>query len=244
MFLTAIVAALALWHPAPRASWQWQLSTPVSRPLAVSFYDVDLFDTDLATVRRLHARGIRVVCYISAGSYERWRPDARRFPAAVLGRPLAGWPGERWLDVRRLDVLGPIVRARLDLCKAKGFDAVEFDNVDGYSNRTGFPLAAADQLRYDRWLAGEAHRRGLSAALKNDLAQARALEPSFDWALAEECFRYEECGLLAPFTAAGKAVFDVEYELPLARFCPQARTLGIVAMRKRNDLGAWRDPCP
>jgi hypothetical protein len=125
----------------------------------VPVYNVDGFDTPAATVRLLHARNRRVICYISAGSWEDWRPDARRFPAGVLGRS-NGWAGERWLDIRRLDVLTPILRARLDMCRAKGFDAVEPDNVDGYANRTGFRLSAADQLRFNRWIAHETHAVG------------------------------------------------------------------------------------
>jgi len=54
------------------------------------------------------------------------RPDAGAFPDAVKGDS-NGWSGERWLDIRRLDVLGPIMQRRLDLCKQKGFDAVEPD---------------------------------------------------------------------------------------------------------------------
>ena len=131
-------------------------------------FDVDGFEVSGATVDDLHAFGSSVVCYISAGSWENWRPDAEDFPMRVRGRS-NGWPGERWLDVRKIGVLGPIMKARLDMCAAKGFDAVEFDNVDGYQNRTGFPLTAADQLAYNVFLANQAHRRGLSAVLKNDV---------------------------------------------------------------------------
>ena len=63
------------------------------------------------------------------------------FPSAVLGAEVEGWPGERWLDIRRLDVLGPILKRRLDLCRRKGFDGVEPDNVDAYANDSGFPLS-------------------------------------------------------------------------------------------------------
>jgi hypothetical protein len=62
---------------------------------------------------------------VSVGSFEAFRPDARRFPQAVLGRPLDGWPDERWLDIRRRDLLAPVLLPRLDECRAKGFDAVE-----------------------------------------------------------------------------------------------------------------------
>ena len=89
--------------------------------------------------------------------------------------------------------------ARFQQCKRKHFDGVEADNVDGYSNHTGFPLTAADQLTYNRWLARTAHRLGLSIALKNDTDQVRQLEPNFDYALDEQCFQYSECSKLRPF---------------------------------------------
>ena len=64
--------------------------------------------------------------------------------------------------------LAPILRKRFDRCSLKGFDAVEPNNVAGYENKTGFPLSEADQLRFNRWVAREVHRRGMSVALKND----------------------------------------------------------------------------
>jgi hypothetical protein len=160
-----------------------------------------------------------------------------------VGKELPDWPGEHWFDIRRLDVLGPILKRRLDLCVQKGFDAVEPDNVDAYANDSGFPLKAADQLRFNRYIARAAHARGLSVGLKNDLDQAAALEPDFDWALNEQCFQYTECDRLQPFVRAGKAVFVAEYELDPAVFCPQAKAAGLMAMRKHVELDAWREPC-
>jgi len=231
------------WVPGPRTTWQWQLSGALDLSVAADMYDIDLFDNSADVVGRLHAVGRRAVCYFSAGSWEPGRPDAGEFPEAVKGLALEGWEQERWLDIRRLDVLGPIMERRLDLCRRKGFDGVEADNVDGYANRTGFPLTAADQLRYNRFLADAAHARGLSIGLKNDLEQAAALEPHFDFAIVEQCFQYGECGLLDPFARAGKAVFAVEYDLPAASFCAQAAARGFMAMRKRLALDAWREPC-
>jgi endo-alpha-1,4-polygalactosaminidase (GH114 family) len=232
-----------VWVPTPRTTWQWQLTTPVDQSVHAAMFDIDLFDNPAGVVGSLHARGRRVICYMSAGSIEPGRPDTGEFPAAIIGQPLDGWPDEHWLDIRRLDLLGSILKRRLDLCKAKGFDGVEPDNLDGYANRTGFPLTEADQLRFNRFIAKAAHARGLSIGLKNDLEQADTLEPDFDWALSEQCFQYDECELLAPFTRAGKAVFVAEYDLDTARFCPQARAAGVMAMRKRLALDAWREPC-
>ena len=103
-------------------------------------YDIDMFDHSSEVVASLQAKGRKVICYISAGSLEDWRPDADQFPKSVLGKSLEGWVGERWLDIRQIDLLAPIMTARMDLCKEKGFDGIEPDNIDGYINDTGFPL--------------------------------------------------------------------------------------------------------
>lgn len=228
--------------PPAGASWQWQLDGRLDLGVGARVYELDGFDTSRAQVARLRRDGRYVVCYVSAGAWERWRPDADRFPRALRGAP-NGWPGERWLDVRRIDLLAAPLRARLAMCRAKGFHAVEADNVDGWTNDTGFPLTARDQLRFNRWIARAAHAEGLAVALKNDLEQAPALVRHFDFAVLEQCFQYRECARARPFLRAGKAVFDAEYALPRAAFCGQARRLGISAIRKRPGLGAWRRPC-
>jgi hypothetical protein len=218
----------------------------VDQSFNVAMYDIDLFDNDASVVSALHAQGRHVVCYLSAGSWENWRPDANQFPTIVLGKNYTGWPGERWLDIRRIDLLGPIMRHRLDLCKAKGFDAVEPDNIDGYTNDTGFPLTYQDQLAYNRWFAAEAHARGLPIGLKNDADQVADLLPYFDWALTEDCFDQGWCDQVVPFVNAGKAVFAAEYTdtgMTLARFCPQANALNFNAILKHRDLDAWRQAC-
>ncbi len=196
--------------PAPRTTWQWQLTGQIDDSFDVAMYDVDLFETATSRIADLQAAGRVVVCYFSAGSYENWRPDADDFPAAARGEPLDEWEGEWWLDVR-LDAVRDIMRARLDLAVAKGCDGVEPDNVDAFANDSGFDLTAADQLAYNRFLADAARARGLSVGLKNDLEQVAALVDDFDWALNEECLAYDECDALDPFIAAGKAVFHVEY---------------------------------
>jgi len=240
------------WMPAPRSTFQWQLGGTISLSPSAAVYDVDLFDTSAATVAALHRRGRHVICYVSVGSYETWRPDASRFPRSVIGRPYQGWPGERWLDIRNIAALAPIMRARLDACKARGFDAVEPDNIDAYQTDggSGFPLTAQDQLRYNCLIAREAHKRGLSIGLKNDGDQVAALAPYFDWALTEDCYQQGWCGQEQPFLAAHKAVFAAEYTDVTAprtfrqRDCPQAQRAGLSLIYKHRDLGSWRMICP
>ena len=235
--------ASGLWRPAPGLTWQWQLTTPVDTGVAAAVYDIDGLDNPASVVATLHAAGRKVICYVDAGAWESYRPDAGRFPPAILGSVVDGWPEERWLDIRRIDLLAPIMRARLDVCRAKGFDGVEFDLVDGYTNDSGFPLTGADQLAYNRWLADEAHARGLAAGLKNDLGQVAELVDHFEFAVNEQCWQYSECDLLAPFLAAGKAVFHAEYGTDPAVFCPALVPRGFSSLKKRLELDAWRQPC-
>jgi hypothetical protein len=142
------------------------------------------------------------------------------------------------VDVRRTDVLLPLLAARMDVCRDKGFDAVEADNVDGFANRTGFDLDAADQLAFNTAVAGLAHDRGLSIALKNDVEQVTELEPVFDFAVNEECLAYDECDAYLPFLRAGKAVFSVEYSELTAAQCAHADRLGLATIVKDLDLDA------
>ncbi|MBB6343842.1 hypothetical protein FHU36_000351 [Nonomuraea muscovyensis] len=253
--LPAPVPCEGCWRPALNTSWQWQLDSPPTKPfLDVQMYDIDGFEArDGVVVKALKAAkpGRGVVCYISAGSYENWRPDARSFPAAVLGKKLDGWPGERWLDIRQYKgPLGKIMEARLDMCKKAGFDAVEPDLIDGYVNDTGFPLTGADQLAYNAWLANEAHERGMSIALKNDVTQIPQLLPYYDFALNEECWANDECTTAQngrygydQFVKAGKAVFQVEYELPVGEFCARSNAQNFNSLLKNWDLDAKRVPC-
>ena len=236
--------AADIWRPKPGTDWQWQLNAlPIDLSIDVDMYDIDLFDNDAATVAALHAAGRKAVCYLNAGGWEDWRPDAAEFPEGIIGANLDDWNGERWLDIRRIDLLAPIMEARMDLCRQKGFDGIEPDNIDGFLNDTGFPLTSGHQLEYNIWLAEAAHRRGLSIGLKNDMDQIDVLLSHYDWALNEQCFEYDECETLLPSIEAGKAVFNVEYALETGEFCEKARALGFNSLRKNLDLGSWLDPC-
>jgi len=234
----------SVWAPALKTSWQWQLSTlPVAGSLLpVDMYDVDGFNADTNLIAAMHAKNIHAVCYLSLGTYEDWRSDAASFPPSVLGAG-NGWPGEKWLDVRQISKLSPIMKARFQMCKDKGFDAVEPDNVDGYTNVTGFPLTAADQLAYNEWIATTVHSMGMSVALKNDLDQVNDLVSHYDFAVNEQCFEFGECDKLTPFINANKAVFEVEYTLLPAQFCTQANAMDFNSLKKDLDLTATVTAC-
>ncbi len=228
------------------ASFSWQLVEPVDTTIAADVYDIDLFNNDASVVQALHGQNRKVICYVSVGSWESFREDAANFPPEAIGNTYEPpFEDEKWLDIRHTGVRD-LMKARLDVCKAKGFDAVEPDNIDGYLVNTGFPLTAQDQLDFNRFLAQEAHKRGLSIGLKNDGEQAPELLADFDWALSEECVADNFCEEFQPFSDAGKAVFMVEYtdrSTTLAQLCPVASSRGYFGLLKNRDLDAFRQTC-
>jgi len=198
------------WYkPEVDASWHWQLNGKINMNRDVDVYIIDLFDTTVSQIKELHKKGKKVIGYFSAGSYEKWRSDSKNFSKASLGKKMDGWD-ERWIDIRNKSVRDVMLK-RLDLAKKKGFDGIEADNVDGYVNKTGFPLKSKDQLNFNIFLAKEAHKRGLAIALKNDVDQIKELEPYFDFHINEECHQYDECDKTLPFIRASKPVFNAEY---------------------------------
>lgn len=241
---SAPATSAARWRPPPHLTWYWQLQGRVNNHVNAAAYDVDGFDTSASEVARLHALGRHVICYIDVGTWENWRPDARGFPRRLLGRP-DGWPGERWLDIRALRALKPIMTARFRMCARKGFDALEPDNIEVAGQHSGFRVTRAQQLRYAKWVAGEAHRLGLAVLQKNDPGQSRALEPYFDGALVEQCNQYSECGAYRPYLRAGKPVLGAEYLRRLfPHFCAADRRAGIMAALFNLALNGRRfRPC-
>jgi len=237
-----------VWTPIPGLSWQWQLQGAVDQSVSARVYDVDLIDTPKETIATLHANGSRVICYFNAGAWENWRSDAADYPEFIKGNAVDGYVDEQWLDIRELDTLSPLMQTRFDLAVSKGCDAVEPDNMDGYSNNTGFALTANDQLNYNLWLSNQANTRGLSIGLKNNLAQIPTLEPFFDWALNEQCLEFNECDALQPFIASNKAVFGVEYltetNIPdTASVCAITEANQYSWIIKRPELDSWVDSC-
>lgn len=234
------------WRPAPGLTWQWQLGAQLNLDLHTDVIDIDL-NVGQSVVDHYHKQGTKVICYISVGSYENWRSDAGQFPPEVLGKDYQGWSGEKWLDIRRIDLLAPIMLARLDECAAKGFNGVEPDNMQIWDNDTGFPLTYDDQLRYALWLAEEAHKRGLAIGQKNAPDQTGDLVDIYDFAITEDAFYYQWAQDMLPYIQAGKPVFAAEYtDLPgdFTEFCRQSKELGFSTILKHRDLDAWLEVCP
>ncbi len=236
-------AAATWWTPPQQLTWFWQLQGKVDNGNQVAAYDIDGFENEASEVAALHAQGKHVICYVDVGTAENFRPDYDQFPRSTLGRS-NGWPGEHWLDIRRLSVLAPIMAARFRMCKEKGFDAVEPDNMEAFSNRSGFPITAAQQLEYDLWIAGEVHSLGMAVLQKNDGEQSAEQQPYFDGALTEQCNQYRECANFEPYLAAGKPVLNAEYQQKNAKFCPADEAAGIMGVRFAKSLNGKKFlPC-
>jgi len=235
------------WHPTVGLTWQWQIGdNNIDTSVEADVYDIDLY-VDQSIIDELHAKGRKVIGYINVGSWEDWRPDKDRFLPELLGKDYEGWHGEKWLDIRQMDKLAPLMLARLDLCKAKGFDAVEPDNMEIHDNDTGFPITYDDQLKYALWLSDEAHQRGLAIAIKNAPDQVNDLVDHFDFAITEDAFYYKWTEKMKPFIDAGKPVFDAEYTDLNGNFeayCIQSKQLKFSTILKQRNLDAWIQTCP
>lgn len=72
--------------------------------------DLVLFDTPASTIATLKKSGKKVICYLSTGTYEDWRSDAKSFPSSVLLEDMDDWPGEKWLKLFGIaDVSSPLI---------------------------------------------------------------------------------------------------------------------------------------
>jgi hypothetical protein len=234
------------WKPTAGLTWQWQLSEEVGTPLDVDVYDID-WEADKAIVDKLHRAGIKVICYVSVGSWEDFRPDATDFPSAVIGNDYDGWPGEKYVDIRS-DALRAVMNARFDLCRSKGFDAIEPDNMDVFElgQDSGFPLTEKDGIAYAKWLANAAHSRGLGIGQKNAASITGDIASTYDWVLTESCYSDGNwCGDVEAYATANKPVFMCEYEA--ASFnaaCSAWKPKSYSPILKSLDLDAPVTFCP
>ncbi len=243
MLLIAGCTSKTWYKPPPGATWHWQLSERIDTSENRDIYDIDLFNTPQGTIDDLHVRGIKVICYFSAGTVEAHRKDANEFPKSVIGNALGEWPDEQWLDISRFEEFRAVMEERLDLAASKKCDGVEPDNVDAYIHETGFNLTYEHQLKYNKWLAQEAHERGLSIGLKNDLDQIPELVGHFDFAVNEQCFEHNECEKLLPFIRAQKAVFGAEYTGEWLEVCSDANRLNFSWIMAERDLNGLTTSC-
>jgi hypothetical protein len=151
------------------------------------------------------------------------------------GRPVVdeAW-GEQLLDVRtagKRQRLAHIVGRWTRGCARAGYDAVEYDNLDSFTRSRGL-VTRRQAVAYARLLVRGAHRAGLAAGQKN-LAGFDGTTIGFDFAVAEECGRYDECGRYV--RAFGDHVLAIEYRrADFRRTCEQYGDRLAVVLRDRD----------
>ena len=236
--------------PSGKVAWDWQIGassdSAVLVPAGVTLMDLDGFTTSATKVAELKSRGVYTLCYINAGSYEPWRPDSAQYPDYLKIGQDPNWPDESFLDVtdvfRPDSVLAKILVNRMRMCKTKGFDALEPDNLQNDENVSGGRITTQQQLDFNGWIADRAHENGLAVFQKNGpdkILQSdrtgKMMVDKFDGILNEQCQEFGECGPLAEYIRRGKLALNVEYRRSVALDCTGFLASGVNAIKK--DLG-------
>ncbi|AMQ01847.1 hypothetical protein AY601_5033 [Pedobacter cryoconitis] len=238
------------WQPKASVTFDWCLDDlKNSDTFTAEVVDVDAFTTTAQQVAALHAQGKKVIAYISAGTIEDDRPDINLLPKEVIGQVYPEWPKERWLDIRQREKLRPWLNSRIDRIISKGFDAIEPDNLDSYSNETGFDISINDTKLYCDFLIKLAHDKGLGIGQKNVPELSAEYSKKFDWVLTEDAFDQKWENDVKPYIAQNKPVFAVEYTDRTSQstftntICPKAKNLKYSAILKKRELNKWVFTC-
>ncbi len=190
--------------------------------------------------RRAHpAAGRYNICYVNGFQTQ---PNERGFWRRHRGLLLrkAGQPvvdgawNETLLDLRtraKRHALAAIVARWTAKCAADGFDAVEFDNLDSFTRSRGM-LTRRQAVAYARLIVRSAHSAGLAAGQKN-FVELDGRTVGYDFAVAEECGRYRECGgYVAHY---GRRVLAIEYRRrDFRRTCAARGDRLAIVLRDRN----------
>lgn len=221
-FVSFIPFVFAYWKPMGRLTWNIGYEQPPNILRDISVYNIDMEDVSINYINKVHQNGGKVICYFSAGTFENWRSDAYNFPKIIKGNNLNDWAGEKWLNIRH-PILRDIMTQRIQTGYQKGCDAIDPDNVDGYQNPTGFNLTYYDQYIYNKFLMDTAHLYNMSVSLKNNLDQIKDLILYADFAVNEQCVKYNECDKLKPFLEMNKTIFHIEYNGSKNKICKQSK---------------------
>lgn len=165
------------------------------------------------------APGIYNICYVNGYQTqpheEQWWLDEH--PELLLrdenGDPFIDpdWD-EILLDIttdENRQALAEIVGGWIVQCGRDGFDAIEIDNLDTYSRSDGL-ITQDDAVAFMSMLSEIAHAEGLAIAQKNSTEILdRQPELGTDFAVAEECNRWNECADY--MDVYGDQVYVIEY---------------------------------
>jgi hypothetical protein len=217
--------------PAPAVRWLAKLDGPVDIQQDAELFYLDAALQEPDDLAELRAQGRHYLCYLSGGSLESFRDDAGAFPAASVGKPLANYPREHWLDVRDTTVRELMAR-RVTALAELGCSGVAPSSLSVHAADTGFELSLTDALDYARWLAERLHAAGMSAGLSGPQELTGELWPTFDFGLAIGCVTGTGCAEYGPFERAKKTVLHVELgdAADAPALCNAAKALGFNAL--------------
>jgi hypothetical protein len=244
--LVALVSVAAA-APLPGASWDWQLGETIDPPAGIQVFDAEPDSVTREQIMALNEAGIYTICYVSTGTIEDYRDDVNAFPASVVGKTYGDWPDEKFLDIRAIDVLLPLMQARFERCRDLGFQAIEPDNQDSHDNDTGFDISSPDVIAYLKALATLAHDQGMEIGQKNISDLTDQLVGIMDFVVTEDCFFDGWCDEVLPYIAAGKPVFDAEYTdtgVDFAAACAYEAEHKVSMILKDRDLTIGLESCP
>ena len=227
---TAPVPPTTAYAPPPvNAGFDYQIGGDYPLPAGVQVVSRDWFSGQPAPDPAYS------ICYVNAFQTQANepgtdRPDERSaWPRRLVLSKLGDdpkWGGEYLVDVssaRKRRQAASWIDQMLDGCARKGYEAVEFDNLDSWTRFNGTPLAGrvpfgkAEAVKFAATLTRRAHAQGLAVAQKNTLnfSSRDSRRVGFDFAIAEDCARYHECQ--AYRRVYGDHVIAVEYRRPLFR---------------------------
>jgi hypothetical protein len=219
-------------------------------------------------IHDMHVANKYAICYVEAGAYQKGFPDDGNFAVADYGATgsypnqqfnrryqMDGYPDEYYLNIAGFAGYTPgatltgtaaniatALGERIAGCHAEGQEAIEPDDLDGYTNESasgakggGWGLTQADAAGFEQWLAYTAHRDDLAIFQKNDGANTAADYRTFDGMIIEECNAYDDpCGAggdnVQDYVNASKPVLNAEYTQDgetTAKFCSADDALGI-----------------
>ena len=179
--------------PPENAAFDYQLGGAYPPPQGVAIVSRDRTESP--------APGLYNICYLNG--FQTQPGEEGSWDADLILRDAQGDPvidpdwNEMLLDVStesKRTRIAAVVGGWIAQCAADGFDAVEIDNLDTYS-RSGGRITQDNAVAFLALLSARAHAEGLAIAQKNSTEiLSRRAEMGTDFAVAEECSRYDECG--------------------------------------------------
>jgi hypothetical protein len=204
-------ARVAAKLPPPNASFDYQLGGAYPPPNGATVVSRDRTEAP--------APGLYNICYVTGFQIQPddvawWKAEHPDLMLRDKAGKLVVDPD--WDEImlapttpERRTALAGVIGEWIAMCAADGFDAVEIDNLDTFTRSNGL-ISEDNAVAQVRLFADAAHALGLPIAQKNSAEiVGRQAEMDTDFAVTEECNRYEECD--AYTGGYGDHVLVIEY---------------------------------